>query len=76
VKNIFGIKNNKTTSELYKESINHEINARKKPKSIVRKYFVLTDSLFQYAWIHIRGFNKLKLIDRYFMDYIVSRNFL
>lgn len=65
-----------TQEEKNKKSIQHEQKVKKNKKGIFWKIFVLSDAYIQYIWVNIIWWRKIKIYDRYFLDYKISWDFI
>jgi thymidylate kinase len=69
-------KKEKSTQEYNEASIENEKKSKNKNKNLFWKIYVLTDAIIQFSYLKLIGFNKLKIYDRYFLDYKISWDFL
>ncbi len=76
IKKSIGINKNVDVSIMNRKSIEREKKVINKQKSIFWKIFVIWDALLQFIFVKLFSFNKTVLFDRFFLDYMVSWNFL
>jgi hypothetical protein len=69
-------KKEKNSLEHNKISIENEKKSKNKDRSIIWKIFVIWDSYIQMLYMKLFWFNKIKIYDRYFLDYKISWDFL
>lgn len=69
-------KKKQDTWDIYERSKQHEKKSKNTQKSLIWKFLVLFDAYVQYLFSLLFWLNKLKIYDRFFLDFEVSWSFL